>query len=424
MATGRAQQDRPAPAARAGARRPVRDAALGSRRRIGLWILPLFVLVAALAAALAGGLAFLYYGQQVDELEGTTASARADLDGAVERVGTAATEATAAIDAQVRGLEESLAEQAPVTDPNAAGVYAVAADHDGGEVRVASAFTLFSDTRETYLATAYRVVADGAGGAVPSARLSVPGQGAVPVQVHNFDAALDVAVLVAPGGPLPVLPWRPAGEPLTPGVPVFLAAVAGEDTPVVLQGTLGGVGPRAVVTDVPLNAFLTGGPLTDAAGRVVAVSSTAYTPFGEAGGDLDYAVPVRLLCRRLLQCTPEDLGPEGLGEAAGAGTVPAEAAVPPAAAVEPPEAPTPVGTPEEATTDTATPVDPPEGAARIPSGPPDTDTEPDDDAGADDDAGGFPLQPVPAAPAAPSAAPGVAPPLPAPVPTGPVSEPG
>jgi len=409
-------------AARPAARHPVRDVALGSRRRIGIWILPLFVLVATLSAALAGGLAFLYYGQQVEALEGTTASARADLDGAVERVSTVASEATAAIDAQVRGVEESLADGPPITAPAGSGIYAVAADHPGGEVRVGSAFTLFSDTRETYLATSYRVIASGGGTAVPTARLSVPGQGAVEVRVHNFDAALDVAVLVAPGGPLPLLPWRPAEEPLAAGAPAFLAAVAGEDTPVALGGTVAGVGPRAIVTDLPVNAFVSGGPLTDAAGRVVAVAATGYEPFGALGGDLTYAVPVRLLCSRLLQCTPQDLGPEGLGPGEGTGTLPAEDAVPAGAsapsggaagtddgagsAPDGPEDGTAEGTdgsPADGTTgDGAT------GGARVPGPAPDA---------TQDDAAPAPLLPAPPAADEPPDAPGQAPPLPAPVPT-------
>lgn len=347
--------------ARTATRRPVRDAALGSPRRIGLWILPLFVLVAVLGAALAGGLAYLYYGQQVARLTETTASARADLDGAVDRATTAVADAEAAIDAQVQRVEERVAAGVPVATPAEVGVYAVAADHPGGEVRVGSAFTLFSDARETYFAASYRLVADGTGGAVPQARVAVPGQPPVVATVHAFDRDLDVAVLVAAGGPLPILPWRPPEEPLAAGDAIYLVGVAAADTPAVLSGSVGGVGPEAVLADVPLNAFVAGGPLVDAGGRAVAVSSLAYAPAGDVPGDLGYAVPMRLLCRRLLQCTPDDIGPEGLNPGPDGGSVvPAERAVPaaptPTPAPIPAPAPTPASVPAPAPTPAPVPV--------------------------------------------------------------------
>jgi hypothetical protein len=62
---------------------------LGSRRRIGLWILPLFLIVGLLGAVLAGTLAVLYYEQEVRRLEGTTAAARAEVAAARDEVGEA-----------------------------------------------------------------------------------------------------------------------------------------------------------------------------------------------------------------------------------------------------------------------------------------------------------------------------------------------
>ncbi len=314
-----------------------RDVALGSRRRIGLWILPLFLIVGLLGAVLAGTLAVLYYQQEVRRLEDTTAVAREEVAAAREEVGAAAAQARADIEAQVAGVSASLAASAPISAPNEAGIYAVAADHDRGEVRVGSAFTVYSDARETFLVTSYRLVATADGAAVQRARVFLPGPEPVEVAVHGYDRDLDLAVLVAAGGPLPVPPWRPAEEAVPLGDGVFAVGVAGADTPAAVEGAVAAVGPRALVADLPLNAFLAGAPVVDGAGRVVAVASLDYAPFGQVQGDLRYAVPIRLLCERLLRCSQADLGAGGLGPGGGSGAaqVPADLAVPPSEAPSP-----------------------------------------------------------------------------------------
>lgn len=316
----------------------VRDVALGSNRRIGLWILPLFLVVGLLGAVLAGTLAVLYYGQQVRRLEDTTAVARAEVAAARDEVGAAAAQARADIEAQVEGVQTRLAAGAPITAPNEAGVYAVAADHARGEVRVGSAFTVYSDARETFLVTSYRLVATADGAALQRARVFIPGSEAVEVVVHGYDRDLDLAVLVAAGGPLPVPPWRPPEEVVPLGDGVFAVGVAGSDTAAAVEGTVAGTGPRALVADLPLNGFLSGAPVVDGAGRVVAVASLDYAPFGQVQGELRYAVPIRLLCERLLQCSQADLGAGGLGPGGGSGAAPAPADL----AVAPSEAPSPV----------------------------------------------------------------------------------
>jgi S1-C subfamily serine protease len=306
---------RPADRARQ-AVRGLRDAALGTERRLGLWIVPLFLMTGLLGATLAGSLAILYYGQQVSRLESTTAAARAQLDEAVEGVTATAADAQEQIEESVRQFQEALATGSPIDSPGEAGIYAVSADHGGGEVRAGSAFTLFSDSSTTILVTTYRLVAREDGGAVPGADVYSP-QGTFSARLHNFDRDLDLAVLVLQGGPVPVLDWRPPDEPITRGDRLFLAGIAGPDTAAVLEGRVAGISERTVVPSLPLNAFVAGGPLLDASGRVVAVASLDYAPFGRVEGDLTYGVPIRRLCERLIHCTAEDIG--GLGEGGGSG---------------------------------------------------------------------------------------------------------
>lgn len=335
---------------------------LGSERRIGIWILPLFVLVAALAATLAGGLALLYYGQQVRQLDARTQAARDDAVAAAERVAVAASEASAAIDADAAAVRDALSLTVPVAQPNDHGVYALAADHAGGEVRVATGFTVYSDTTETYLVTSHELIATADGAGVGQVRVALPGGAPVVARVHAFDAALDLAVVVAPGGPLPVLPWRPVAEPPAPGQRLFLVGVAGQDAVAVVEGTLAGIGPQTLIPALPVSAAVAGGPLIDPSGRVLGIASRAYQPYGEVDGDLPYAVPVRALCRALIACSADDLG--GLApDAAQPGTAPvnAEQRVPP-------RTPDPVVV-EQAPVEVAPPPPPPTESVVLPAEP-------------------------------------------------------
>lgn len=347
----------------------------GSDRRLGFWILPLFLMTALLAATLAGGLAVLYYGQRVSKLETTTAAARAQLDAVSEDVNTTAEEAKAAIEEQVRQVRESLAQGLPIGAPNDSGIFAVSARHADGEVRVSSAFTIYSDASETFLVTNYRLVASPDGWALRSAEVFLP-ERTVTAAVHNFDRTLDVAVLVLRGGPLPVLDWRPADQAVTRGDALYAAGIAGPGTAAVAEGKVAGVSAAAIVPSMPLNEFLGGGPLLDASGQVVGVSSLDYMPFGRVEGSMSYGVPIRAVCRRLVRCTASDVGAEGLGEEGGgddtgAGTPrdaqprPAEGeqggtSQPPQATPAPTPPPSPPASPSPSSTQPAEPP-PPDG---------------------------------------------------------------
>lgn len=285
----------------------LRESIFGGERRLGLWILPLFLLTALLAATAIGGLAVLYYGQQVRQLETTTAAARARLDETAERVNADVKKGRQEIDEQVREARESLAQRPPISDPNEVGVFAASARHPDGTVKVASAFAVYSDEAETYLLTSRALVATPDGGTVQAAEVFLPTQTAS-VRVHAVDTERDLALLVAEGGPVPVPRWRPADEPVVTGDSLFVVGIAGSNIPVVLQARVAGVSERAIIPDVPLNDFVAGGPLVDAAGDVVAVASLTYAPFGVVEGDLRYAVPIREVCVLLLDCTASDLG--------------------------------------------------------------------------------------------------------------------
>lgn len=345
MVQGPPPGERPRPRRRRVQR--VRDAAIGTERRIGLWLLPLFLLTGLLGATLAGGLVALYYSQQVAQLRESTEGARAQLDEAVERVDATVEEATTQIEDQVRRFREQLAQGLPVDSPNDVGVYAVSARHQGGEVRVASAFTVFSNEQTTFLVTSFALVEETDGFAADRVDVYLPNQSVVG-RVHSFDRDLDIAVVVLGGGPLPVLDWRAPDEVVTRGDGVYLVGVGGPGTATVAEGRVAAVSQEALVPTVPVNSFTAGGPLLDANAGVVAIAVLRYAPFGPSEGGLTYAVPIRRLCERLIRCTRADVGAEDLGEGGEAPRVRPlpEATTEPGATAEDPT-PTPTPTPLE-----------------------------------------------------------------------------
>ncbi|HWH32831.1 MAG TPA: serine protease, partial [Egibacteraceae bacterium] len=314
--------------------RKSRDVVMGTERRIGLWVLPLFLVMGLLGATLAGGLAMLYYGQQVRDLERSTTRVVSQLEERGAELERIAEEARTSIEDQVRQVRETIAQEAPITSPNEAGIYAVAAAHPGGEVRVGSGFTIFSDASETFLVTSYALVATPDGFAVRTAEVYLPSD-TVTASVHNYDRDLDIATLRLRGGPLPVPEWRPGEQEVRRGDLVYAAGIAGPGTPTVVEGTIAGVSAEAIVPGLSLNAFLAGGPLVDASGKVIAIASISYRPFGPVDGDLHYAVPIRSVCRRLVRCTRADLSAGELGDEGGSGTI--RTTPPP----EPPPSPSP-----------------------------------------------------------------------------------
>lgn len=317
----RVMQELPARAGDArGFFRKSRDLIMGTERRLGLWVLPLFLVMGLLGATLAGGLAMLYYGQQVRDLERSTTRVLAQLEERGAELEKTAEEAREAIEDQVRQVRESIAQEAPITSPNDAGIYAVAARHAGGEVRVGSGFTIFSDASETYLVTSYSVVATTDGFAVRTADVYLPSN-TVTATVHNYDRDLDIATLRLRGGPLPVPEWRPGDQEIRRGDVVYAAGIAGPGAPTVLEGVIAGVSPEAILPDLSLNAFLSGGPLLDASGKVMGIAAIGYRPYGPVSGDLTYSVPIRAICRRLVRCTRADLAAGELGDQGGSGAI-------------------------------------------------------------------------------------------------------
>lgn len=333
--------------------RYIREVVLGSRDRLGLWTLPLFIGVGLLGAVLAGSLTTVHYAGRVAALERETAEARRELAAAVDRVSEAAEEGVEAIEREVSGVLDQLGVNAPVEDPLEHGLVAVRAtvvvqrpaaaprqqppaDDDGDEdpgddpgdgsdeepepepepasqprtqTRYGSGFAVIVSEDETFFVTSFAVVEDPLrpGTPVETAEVLVGGA-VVDARVHSWDAPRDVALLrTGQIAGVRIPEWRPVDEPVRPGDHLFLVGLTPRSSVVQLRSGIGGGDEELIITDTAVPDLLRGGPALDAQGRLVGVVSTAYAPYG-AGGANHPVVPVRLLCAQLIRCGDGDLG--------------------------------------------------------------------------------------------------------------------
>ncbi len=319
------------------------DRVLGDRDRLGWWTLPVFVATGLAGAVLAGTIAAVYYGQQVDALEDETRASRQELQAAVDRVAEAREEALDEIEGEVESVRETLSRALPVEDAGAIGLAllrtfpdaAPAPDQQGaavGEVRplaaqdppaeqppaeqpqqpaprergaprIGSAFAVVRAEGTIFFATSYSLVRDDDGprGVVEDLEL-VTGEGTFVATVHNWDAAMDVA-LVAANIRADIGEWLPEEEGVEVGERVFSVGLTPSLNLAQVAATVVATEPRSLLTDLAPLPVTTGGPVVDADGRVVAISTAAYRPYGPNGGTA--FAPIRVLCEQLIRCTEQ-----------------------------------------------------------------------------------------------------------------------
>lgn len=333
-----------------------RERLFGSRDRIGWWTVPVFLAVGLAGAVLTGGLAVIYYSNQVDALRDETRSAREESTRAREEIREATDEALETINEQVDAVRQSLTTELPVEDAFAAGVVVVRAfpgpppqpepqpepEPDGrgqqgtdaqsqqanqedpppeeppteepppppdrGQPRFGSAFPVVRDGGTTFVVTAFEVIESpyAPGQLVQDIEL-ITADTTLRAEVHSFDESLDLALLRV-GAELAVPEWRPLEEALGPGDKLWAVGLTPTLNTVQVGGTIALLDPRVVVSDVVILDFLRGGPLVDLDGRVIAVASSAYRPYGGEESEGHAGIPIRALCERLLRCTPEQQG--------------------------------------------------------------------------------------------------------------------
>lgn len=325
---------------------------IGDTDRIGWWTLPAFLAVGLAGAVMAGALAVVYYSQQVADLEAETRQARQDLQAGVEDVEAAREDALAAIEEQVRRVEDSLDEGFPVDDVATLGLVVLEArvgspppasatvaptpppsepapaspetpagaplaqptDEPSSPSpspspsprsvvpRLGVGFAVAFEDGQTFLATSFDLVADpdARAGVVEDVVVRHPDGREVVGNVHSWDENRGIALVSAQLGQLPIGGWRPRTDPVSPGDTLTIVGLTPTRQPVLVRFVAGQVDATTIVGAMPANDFLRGAPIVDRTGRVVAVHTPGYRPFGRAGGDHQAVAPIGLFCEGLL----------------------------------------------------------------------------------------------------------------------------
>jgi hypothetical protein len=304
---------------------PRRRRADGSGRVLR-WAVPALLLAALVGAAVAWGVAAARYGDRVVALEADVqetgdqlATDLAEMQDQIDRAegtgeGTTVgdlppTPGVVVVTAQVR--TPVLAGPSPSPSP----------DQPRTTPRVGSGFAVAFEGGDAYVATSHALVADPetASGVVDEVVVATPDGQRATGTVHSWDRARGLALVRAPVGELPIAQWRPRADALRPGDPLAVVGLTPDAEPVRVGGTVGRADPDALVAGLPEVDFLRGAPIVDDRGRVVAVYTPGYRPFGPAAGDRQAVAPVGLFCRRMLeQCENLEAAPSpGPSEDAG-----------------------------------------------------------------------------------------------------------
>lgn len=170
-----------------------------------------------------------------------------------------------------------------------------------GEPSVGSAFVVASDSTESLLLTSYTSIVAATRNPAPAVYVQ-QGTTSTLVTVRTWDPTYDLALLVLPGGGLPTLSAAPSDPAPVIGERVFAMSGLGDSGGSISQGAVTEVSANGIEHNTPISVAYQGGPLLNAAGQVVGVTSRAYAPLGFASDGVWFAPFVDAACQKVLDC--------------------------------------------------------------------------------------------------------------------------
>lgn len=154
----------------------------------------------------------------------------------------------------------------------------------------------------TYFATSYGLIADplARAGVVEAVEIVTP-QGIFAATVHDWDQGRDLAIVRSRFTGPAVGDWRPRDETIAVGERLYIVGITPNIVPLQLQVTTGYVTPTEILIDVGRKDQLRGAPIVDQTGRIAAIYTPDYQPFGAEAGEGQAVTPVSVLCERMLR---------------------------------------------------------------------------------------------------------------------------
>ena len=260
-------------------------------------------------AAFSGAAFYAYYDWRASESEAQSLAFAQGFEqtftGAQEQLQRTRDDAVGEVTASLEPLRAWAEDANAVTELPAkvgGGVFLVRTLDTAGKPSVGSAFVVSSSATESLLLTSYQVVA--ALAAKPGPALTVEkGKDSFSAELWAWDPARDLALLKTTRGGLPQLDWAPDdARARTAGKRVYAVSGFGGQGATAAPGLAIDASAAGIRHDTPLGPEFRGAPLTNGAGQVLGVVSTAYSPTGVDPGALTFAPFITAACDKLLRC--------------------------------------------------------------------------------------------------------------------------
>jgi S1-C subfamily serine protease len=309
-------------------RRPKPKMRLLPRSVLGMSML---ILAAGIGAAISGTGLYMNYAYRRDVSDAQVKGLRTTISKGVEAVNAEGTNARFRIQQEL----EPLLRQAAIGDTLVQilrdaqpSLWSVRTFDEAGQATVGTAFVVASDAEKSFLLTSLSVV---------RASIVRPGPDILLQQdktqakatLWSWQEDKDIALLIVQTGNLPKIQWAKSDSTKV-GTQVFAVSGFGTAGGAVTNGFIADVSTSGVQHSAALGTSFRGGPLLDGTGKVVAVLSKTYSPFGFASDGVWFAPPVTAACDKVLKCPNGQVtgaGPEQPSAAASAVT-PIPTAVP------------------------------------------------------------------------------------------------
>ncbi len=281
-------------------RRPKPKMRLLPRSVLGMSML---ILAAGVGAAVSGTALYMNYAYRRDVSDAQVKGLRTTISKGVEAVNAEGTNARFRIQQEL----EPLLRQAAIGDTLAQilrdaqpSLWSIRTFDEAGQATVGTAFVVASDAEKSFLLTSLSVV---------RASIVRPGPEILLQQAANQATATlwswqedkDIALLIVQKGNLPKLQWTKSDSTKV-GTQVFAVSGFGTAGGAVTNGFIADVSTSGVQHSAALGTAFRGGPLLDGTGKVVAILSKSYSPFGFASDGVWFAPPVTAACDKVLKC--------------------------------------------------------------------------------------------------------------------------
>ena len=272
-------------------------------RSVLLWLM-IFALV-GLAFGASGAFWWAHFNTQISQLRTDTQDFETRSQTASSDIEKQKTDAENEINNALKPLKGFLTETQTIqlSQTFAPSVYSVVTLDDQGRPSVGTAFSVVTNGDESLMLTSYTTVRAATVNPGPAITLRKNGTADEPASLVSWDPDHDLAVLRVAKGNIPVLEWA-TDDVLSQSLAsmVFPISGTGGNGATLTSGTLIDQSQAGFQHTAPLGNDFQGGPIVNADGKVLGVSSLTYSPLGYDNGEIHFSPPVSAACAKVLNC--------------------------------------------------------------------------------------------------------------------------